>query len=302
MSNLKVNFCGKEFRNPLVLASSPSQGWEEAYKKGIGGVTTKSIWIEPRSGHPKPIIVKQDHFLINAVGGSSGGIEVAREEFVDFREKYDGIPLIASILAKDEEDFVETARQIAELNPDMIEINLSCPNIEDEFGKPLACSVMKVKEVVSNIREVVDGKIIVKLSPNVTNYVEIAIEAEAAGADALCCFNTFGPGLVLDLESRKPILSNKVGGVSGPGIRPLVLKMLHDVYSNVKIPIIGSGGVMTGRDALEMMVCGASLVGIASVLLYEGYPAIAKIKDEMEAWLDENNVDNVEDIIGSLIM
>jgi len=303
MANLKVNFCGVEFLNPLVLASCfwsiTAEDWAKAVENGVGGITTKSIWLNQRDGHPDPIMVGTEHYFINAVGGRDGGLEAANRELPAFLAEHK-VPLIASILAKSEEDFALTAQKVAELNPDMVEINLSCPNIEDEFGKPLACSALKVAEVVRMVKEVVNVPVVIKMSPNVEDHVAIALAAEEAGADALCCFNTFGPGLVMDIETRSPILSNKVGGVSGAGIKPLVLKMVNDIYQAVKIPIIGTGGVMNANDAIEMMMCGASLVGVATLVHYEGYAGFAKMRDEMNTWLDAHGVKDVSEIIGTL--
>lgn len=303
MANLKVNFCGVEFLNPVVLASCfwsiTNQDWQQAVENGVGGITTKSIWLDPRDGHPDPIMVGTEHYFINAVGGRDGGMEAARRELPAFLADQK-VPLIASVLAKSVEDFALTAQKVAELNPDLVEINLSCPNIEDEFGKPLACSVLKVSEVVRLVKQVVNKPVVIKMSPNVENPVAIALAAEEAGADALCCFNTFGPGLIMDVETRSPILSNKVGGVSGAAIKPLVLKMVNDIYQAVKIPIIGTGGVMSGKDAIEMMMCGASLVGVASLVHYEGYAGFAKVVDEMNEWLDSHGINDVSEIIGTL--
>lgn len=303
MANLKVNFCGVEFQNPLVLASGvmgvTAAGLKKIVKAGAGGVTTKSIWLEEHVGHKNPTMVGNENWFINAVGLPDAGIEKAIEEVGAYMKEHPA-PLIANVVGADVKDFPTIAAKVAELNPDLIEINLSCPNVEDEFGKPLACSVIKVREVVKLVKDATSKPVIVKMSPNVEDHVGIALAAEESGADALCCFNTFGPGLVLDLETRMPILANKVGGVSGPGIKPLVLKMVNDIYRSVKIPIIGTGGIISGHDALELMMCGATLVGVGTMVYYRDVEGFGKMRDEMNEWLDEHGVNNVTDIIGTL--
>ncbi len=303
MANLKVKFCGVEFPNPLVLASGvmgvTAAGLLKTARAGAGGVTTKSIWLNEHVGHKNPTMIGTEHYFINAVGVPDAGIEKAQEEMAKYLEKHH-VPLIANVMAKAVEDFEAVVKEVTKLNPDLIEINLSCPNVEDEFGKPLACSVIKVAEVVKLVKSCTDKPVIVKMSPNVEDHVGIALAAEKAGADALCCFNTFGPGLVMDLETRMPILANKVGGVSGPGIKPLVLKMVNDIYKAVKIPIIGTGGVITGNDALEMMMCGASLVGVGTMVYYNDVAGFAEMTTQINGWLDEHGITNIEDIIGTL--
>lgn len=303
MANLKVNFCGVEFPNPLVLASGvmgvTAAGLLKTARAGAGGVTTKSIWLQEHVGHKNPTMIGTEHYFINAVGVPDAGIEKAQEEMAKYLAEHP-VPLIANVMAKAVEDFEGVVKEVTKLNPDLIEINLSCPNVEDEFGKPLACSVIKVAEVVKLVKSCTDKPVIVKMSPNVEDHVGIALAAEKAGADALCCFNTFGPGLVMDIETRMPILANKVGGVSGPGIKPLVLKMVNDIYKAVNIPIIGTGGVITATDAIEMMMCGASLVGVGTMVYYHDVKGFEDMTTQMNSWLDEQGITNLEDIIGTL--
>jgi dihydroorotate dehydrogenase (NAD+) catalytic subunit len=303
MANLKVNFCGVEFPNPLVLASGvmgvTAAGLLKTARAGAGGVTTKSIWLQEHIGHKNPTMIGTEHYFINAVGVPDAGIEKAQEEMAKYLAEHP-VPLIANVMAKAVEDFEGVVKEVTKLNPDLIEINLSCPNVEDEFGKPLACSVIKVAEVVKLVKSCTYKPVIVKMSPNVEDHVGIALAAEKAGADALCCFNTFGPGLVMDIETRMPILANKVGGVSGPGIKPLVLKMVNDIYKAVNIPIIGTGGVINATDAIEMMMCGASLVGVGTMVYYNDIKGFEDMTNQMNSWLDEHGITNIEDIIGTL--
>lgn len=303
MTNLKINFCGVDFPNPTVLASGvmgvTASSLLRVARAGAGGVTTKSIWLEEHLGHKNPTMVGTDEYFVNAVGLPDAGIEKARHEWGKYMKSHP-VPLIANVVAKSEMDFNEVVTEVTKLRPDLIEINISCPNVEDEFGKPLACSVTKVIEVTRNVKNCTDLPVIIKMSPNVTNWVEIAQAAESAGADGLCCFNTFGPGMVIDIDSRFPVLANKVGGVSGPGLRPLVVKMISDIYRSVKIPIIGTGGVIRGEDAIELMMAGASLIGIGTMVYSRDIDGFGFVVDEIKSWCEKNNVKDINEIIGSV--
>jgi dihydroorotate dehydrogenase (NAD+) catalytic subunit len=306
--DLSITYSNVKFPNPLVLASGvlgvTGNGLKHVAENGAGGVTTKSLWLEEHKGHPNPTMVGNEHFFVNAVGLPDAGIEKAKEEcgtYMDWYEKADRkVPLIVNVVAGHADEFGPTAAKLAELNPPMIEVNISCPNVEDEFGKPFACDRDQAARVTKAVREAVPSEIpvIIKLSPNVDNIAEIAKAVEDAGADGLTCFNTFGPGLVIDIETGEPVLANKVGGVSGPGLKPLVIKKVYDVYKAVKIPIIGTGSVVTGRDAIEMMMAGATLVGVGTAVYYRGEEVFQKIADEMSEWCDENGVKNISEIIG----
>jgi dihydroorotate dehydrogenase (NAD+) catalytic subunit len=304
MASLSVHFAGVDFANPIVLASgimgiTASSLIKVAHEGELGGVTTKSIWLTPHQGHKNPVMLGTEHYFINAVGVPDAGIEKAKEELTVYKDNT-SVPLIANVIASSETDYGLITEAISELKPDLIEVNISCPNIEDEFGKPLACSRVKAAEVTKICKSKTDIPVIIKMSPNVEDHVAIARACEDAGADGLCCFNTFGPGMLIDLESRMPVLANKVGGVSGPGIKPLVLKMVNDIYKAVKIPIIGTGGVLTGKDALEMMMCGATLVGVGTMLYYYDIKGFVDMATEMNEWLDKHNIKNITEIIGTL--
>lgn len=304
MANLSVHFAGVNFSNPIVLASgimgiTASSLLYVANTGNIGGVTTKSIWLTPHQGHKNPVMLGTEHYFINAVGVPDAGIQKAKEELLIYK-KNTNKPLIANIIASSETDYGLITEAITELQPDLIEVNISCPNIEDELGKPLACSRIKAAEVTKICKSKTHIPLIIKMSPNVEDPVSIAKACQDAGADGLCCFNTFGPGMIIDLETRMPILANKVGGVSGPAIKPLVLKMVNDIYKAVNIPIIGTGGVLTGKDVLEMMMCGATLVGVGTMLYYYDIQGFTKMIDEMNQWLDKHNIKNISEIIGTL--
>jgi dihydroorotate dehydrogenase (NAD+) catalytic subunit len=302
MANLEVNFCGVKFKNPTVLASGilgvTAASLRNVIKNGAGGVTTKSIWLEEHKGHKNPTMFGTEHYFMNAVGLSDAGIEKAETETFPEYMKNKPAPIIANIVAYKLADFGLLAARIEKLNPDIIELNISCPNVEDEFGKPFACSVVDAAAVTKIVREKTKKPLLVKLSPNVLNIGEIAKACADAGADGFTAINTVGPGLAIDIDLRMPILANKVGGISGPAIKPIAVKAVYDVYKATKLPIIGTGGVMTGRDAIELMMVGARLVGIGTMVYYREVSGFKKVVKEMNEWCEKNGVKNVEEIIG----
>lgn len=306
MANLITRYLGTEFQNPTVLASGvtgvTAATWKSVVSSGAGGITTKSIWLNEHVGHPNPTIITTEHWMMNAVGLPDAGLEKATEEINEYA-KDKKAPLIASIVGGKAEEFAEIAEKMKDLPIDILEINISCPNVEGEFGLPFACVATDAKTVTQAVKKVSGDKpLIVKLSPNVTSITEIANACAEGGADGFCLINTLGPGLAINLEMRMPILANKVGGISGPAIKPLAVKMVHDVYKATKLPIIGTGGVTTGQDALEMMMAGATLVGIGSAVYYRGLDVFRKVANEMKEWCDKNGVENVKDIIGTVKM
>jgi len=302
MIDLSVTFCGVEFRNPLVLASGilgiTASSFHNVVKHGAGGVTTKSLWLHEHRGHPNPVMIANEHYMLNAVGVPDAGIEKAKVELAEYNKKKKA-PIIANIIAGKKADYGEIAEEIVKLSPDIIEVNISCPNVEDEFGKPFACSRDDAASVTREVRRR-SGRVpvIVKLSPNVTDILEIARSVAQAGADGFCCINTLGPGLAIDLEMAQPILANRVGGISGPAIKPLAVRIVHDVWRATKLPIIGTGGVNTGRDAIEMMMAGATLVGVGTAVYYRTVAAFGLITKEIEKWLKDQKISKLRGIIG----
>jgi len=300
--SLKTNFLGITFNNPLVLASGvlgvTGSSLAETVRNGTGGVTTKSIWLDGHKGHPNPVIIAKEQWMMNAVGLPDGGIKKAQEEFLVYR-KQTKAPLVASIVESSIANYVKIAEQLIKFNPDVIEVNASCPNVEDEFGKPFACDINAVSKLTAEIKKVCKNiPISIKLSPNVEDIKSIAKMCEKSGADALTVVNTFGPGLYIDTNTKRPVLANRFGGVSGPGIFPLALKCVYDVSKTVQIPIIGTGGVTSGDDALQMIMAGATLVGVGSAVYYRGSDVFKKITDEMEDYLKRHKISNIEELRG----
>ncbi|MFA5947390.1 MAG: dihydroorotate dehydrogenase [Candidatus Gracilibacteria bacterium] len=302
MANLKVKFCGVKFENPTVLASGvlgvTAASLRNVVRNGAGGVTTKSIWLSEHKGHKNPVMFGTDHYFMNAVGLSDAGIQKAETETFPEYMKDKPAPIIANITAISIKDFGELTERISKLNPDIIEVNISCPNVEDEFGKPFACSVVDSSAVVKACRKMTKKPLIIKLSPNVSDIGEIAKACANEGADGFCAINTVGPGMAIDIDMRKPILANKVGGVSGPAIKPIAVKCVYDVYKATHLPIIGTGGVLNGRDAIELMMVGARLVGMGTMVYFREVSGFGEIVKEIDEWCNKNGVKNLEEIVG----
>jgi dihydroorotate dehydrogenase (NAD+) catalytic subunit len=303
-ADLTVEFCGLHLRNPLVLAAGIlGTGVEllaRVAKSGAGMVTTKSCGPSPREGHPNPTVLDWGHGLINAVGLANPGVEEELTIIDRTREMLGplGVPLVASIFAETVEGFAEVARKISEAQPDFIELNISCPNVTAEFGRPFACDAADAARVTAAVKEVTAIPIIVKLSPNVTDIVAIASSVEQAGADAIAAINAVGPGMIIDIYSGQPILANRVGGVSGAAIRPIAVRCVYDIYETVKVPIIGIGGVSEGRDALEMVMAGATAVGVGSAVHYGGLKVFQSILGEMMAFMIEEGYGSLDELRG----
>jgi dihydroorotate dehydrogenase (NAD+) catalytic subunit len=304
--NLAQTILGVTFDNPTVLASGilgiTASTWKLVAKNGAGAITTKSIWLKEHKGHRNPTIISTEHWTLNAVGVPDAGPEKAREEIGEFM-KDKPVPLIINLIAETVENYGKTAEALLPLKPDFLEVNISCPNIEDEFGRPFACSAPDAAAVTKAVKKVSKKTpVFIKLSPNVENIGVIAKACADAGADGFTVINTVGPGMAIDLRSRMPILANKVGGLSGPGIKPIAVKCVADVYSATKgkLPIIGTGGVYTGDDALEMMLAGASLVGIGTAVGDRGIDVFKNVCDEMQMWCTNEGIDNISDLVGGM--
>lgn len=299
---LKVKFLGIEFNNPLVMPSGILQevsAHYQAEKNGLAGVTTKSMTMEPREGNPLPRVIKYEHGIINSVGLRNPGIKKGVGEWAKFI-KETKIPVICSVFAVKVSDFVYLATEVEKINPTIIELNLSCPNTVDELGQPLGMGVESTAAAVKAVRQALrkETKILAKLSPNVNNIGEVAKAAEDAGADAISAINTVGPGMVIDIRRKKPMLGNLVGGMSGPGIRPLAVRCVWDIYNSVKLPILGMGGVETAKDVVEMMLAGASLVGVGSAWYCHGFGIYEKIKTDLIKYMEENKISSLQELVG----
>lgn len=300
--DLSVEFCGVEFKNPTVLASGilgvTASSLKNVVRNGAGGVTTKSIWLENHEGHKNPTMFGTEHYFLNAVGLSDGGIGKALEETFPEYNKDKPAPIIANVVEKSMDRFGDLVEKIDTAKPDIIEINISCPNVDDKYGKPFSCSAGDAAAVTKAVRGKTKRPLVVKLTPNVPNIAEIAQACADEGADGFTLINTVA-GMGIDLDFRRPILTNKSGGLSGPAIKPVAVKAVYDVYKATKMPIIGTGGVMNGEDALELMMAGARLVGIGTMVYYREAQGFGQVAQEMSDWCEKRGVKSLEEIIGA---
>lgn len=297
---LQTSFLEKAFATPLVLASGvlgvTAASLYRATRNGCGGVTIKSLSKEPRTGHPNPTMLGEKTYFLNAVGLSNPGIAEGVKEIHAFKKMTDA-PLIGSVFAGTADEFAEAATMIADSPIDFLEVDISCPNVGHEFGDPFAYSAKAIETITKKIKAVVKMPVIMKLSPNAWNIAELAKAAEAAGADAITAVNTVS-GMAIDVRARMPILHNKQGGISGPALFPIALNCVYQIYKAVKIPIIGTGGVTTGENALAMIMAGATLVGVGSAVYYRGETAFQQINDELTSIMTEERIDSLADVRG----
>lgn len=304
--DLVCKIAGLAFHSPLVLASgiigTSPELHARAAQSGAGAVTTKSCGLAAREGHSNPVAVDWGHGVINAIGLTNPGAVEEALMMIEARKmlKPLGVPLIASIFAGTVEEFGEVTKIISDSQPDMIEVNISCPNVADEFGTPFAATEKGAAEVTKIVRNNTNIPITVKLAPNVYNLGRIAKAVEAAGADAITAINTM-PGMIIDARAGKPVLCNRTGGISGAALKPIALKCVAEIAQAVKIPIIGTGGVLTGLDAAEMIMAGATAVGVGSAVWYRGVEAFSQIKAELEKFMIREGYQTLDEMRGRAI-
>jgi dihydroorotate dehydrogenase (NAD+) catalytic subunit len=264
-------------------------------KSGVGAIVTKSIGLEPRLGYLNPTAIEVETGIINAMGLPNPGVKEFSEQ-ISFLKKLD-VPIIASIFGKNCNEFEKLATKMEKV--DAFELNMSCPHASG-YGLEIGCDPNLVKKIISDVKNACSVPIFVKLSPNLLNIVEIAITAEKAGADGIVAINTV-KAMKIDINARIPVLSNKTGGYSGKAIKPIGIRCVYDIAKEVKIPIIGVGGITTGEDAIEYMMAGASAVQIGSAVFYRGVDVFKKVCNEIEKWMNNNGYKNINDLIGVAI-
>ncbi len=299
--DISTEIAGLKLGNPTILASGilgvTKKALEQAVKNGIGAATTKSVTVEPRKGHETPVIVETPSGFLNAVGISNPGIDEAIKEFSGWESN---VPLIFNLAGKNADELSLMAKKITESNihVDALELALSCPHTPG-FGTLAGQSTPDAtKEIIKAVKENSRVPIIAKLSPSVSALGEIAKAAESAGASAINMGNTAGPGMVIDIERKSKLPSFGFGGLSGPAMKPIAVRCVYDVYEAVKIPIIGTGGITYGKDAIEMFMAGASTVGIGSATYYRGPKVFKKISKEIEEWMENHNYSSIQEFIG----
>ena len=299
---VNVSFLNLNPERPTVLASGilglTADSMRRVVESGAGAVTTKSFNTEGRKGHPNPSILPFRHGLLNAVGLSNPGVAEVIKEIKKFKAQCEA-PIFASIFGRTIEEYGEVTQQLVEASPDLIEVNVSCPNVRSEFGTPFGDSPQDTAKVTEIVKKYAGNiPISVKLGPHGPGVGRMAKVCEDHGADALTLINTVGPGMLIDIDVRKPILSNKTGGVSGPAILPIAVKSVFEAYEQVRIPIIGTGGVTTAEDAIQMILAGATLIGIGSGVYYQGMEIFRKVNRGIQDYLTKYGFTSPAEIRG----
>jgi dihydroorotate dehydrogenase (NAD+) catalytic subunit len=290
---------GLRLANPTILASGilgySAETLESIVEGGAGAVVTKSVGLKPRVGYANPTIVQTSCGLINAMGLPNPGIN----EFVKMiREAKNilNVPLIVSVYGFSTEDYATVAKKAVDSGADALELNVSCPHVK-ETGSEIGQNPKILTEVVEKVKAVVDKPVFVKLSPNVTSIAETAEAAVKAGADAITAINTV-KAMAIDTETTMPILSNKIGGLSGPAIKSIAVRCVYEIYEQVKVPIIGCGGITNWRDAVEFLLAGASAVQIGTAVALKGPNVFKAVARGIDVYLKKKGFRSVDEIVG----
>ena len=300
MANLKVTIAGVEFQNPVIAASGTfgfGREFSEFYPlSALGGISCKGITLEERPGNPPPRVAETPAGMLNSVGLQNPGVEHFIKDDLPWLKRQ-GTVVIANIAGSTPEDYCRMAEKLSETDVDMVELNISCPNVK-QGGVQFGTTCEGVENITAAVRKACRKPLMVKLSPNVADIAEIAAAAEIAGADALSMINTL-TGMRIDIKTRRPVLHNNTGGLSGPAVFPVAVRMVWQAHQRVKIPIVGMGGVSTWRDAAELMLAGASAVQVGTALFRDPYAPL-KITDGLNCWLDENNAKSAAELTGAM--
>ena len=296
--NTKVNIAGVEFKNPVMVASgtfgSGAEYGEFVDLNRLGAVVTKGVANVPWEGNPTPRVAEVYGGMMNAVGLQNPGIDVFCERDIPFLRKYD-TKIIVNVCGRSEEDYCEVVERLASEDVDMLEINISCPNVK-EGGIAFGQNPKAAETITRAVKKYAKQPVIMKLSPNVTDITEMARAVEAGGADAVSLINTL-TGMKIDINRKQFVLANKTGGVSGPVVKPIAVRMVYQVANTVKIPIIGMGGISTWEDAVEFLLAGASAVSVGTANFYNP-KATEEIADGIAAYMDRNGYAAVPEMVG----
>ena len=296
-SRLATEIAGLKLANPTMLAAGILGLSEESLRRvadaGAGAVVTKSVGLKPREGYLNPSVIQVDGGLLNALGLPNPGVHYFSEEIrgAEFQT-----PIIMSIYGFSPQDFAEVASVAAKAGVDALELNLSCPHVE-RTGAEIGHDPSLVAEVVEKVKSRVDRPVFVKLTPNVADIVEVAKAAVESGADALTAINTVR-AMAIDIETTHPLLANKVGGLSGPPIKPIAVRCVYEIYREVNVPIVGCGGISSWRDVVEFMLAGASAVQIGTAVAFQGLEVFRSVTKGLEVYLREKGFGSVEEIVG----
>lgn len=300
MTDMKVTIAGVDLKNPIITASGAfgyGMEYNEMYDISLlGGISCKGTTLNERQGNPGPRIAETPAGMLNSVGLQNPGSEAFINTYLPWLRQRD-ITVIANIAGHSLDEYREVARRVSEADVDMVELNISCPNVK-EGGMSFGTSCESVETVVSEVRKVCKRPLIVKLTPNVTDIGSIAQAAEAAGADAVSLINTI-TGMRIDIRTRRPILKNNIGGMSGPAVFPVAVRMVREVYKKVHIPIIGMGGVSTWEDAAEMMMAGAAAIQVGAALFRDPYAPL-KIIEGLKDFGEQQGLASISELTGTV--
>lgn len=300
MADMKVKIAGVEFENPLIAASGTfgfGREYAEFYPLStLGGISCKGLTLKERAGNPPPRIAETPGGMLNAVGLQNPGVDYFIEhELPWLREQ--GMRIIANIAGNTPEEYCEMAEKLSDTDVDMIELNISCPNVK-QGGVQFGTSCAGVEGITSAVRKYCKKPLMVKLSPNVSDIGEIAAAAESGGADAISMINTL-TGMRIDINTRRPIIHNNTGGLSGPALLPVAVRMVWQAAGRVKIPIVGMGGISKWQDAVELLLAGASALQIGTVFFSDPYAPV-KILEGLQSYLDRNGIGSVTELTGQI--
>lgn len=296
--NMSVNIAGAEWKNPVTVASgtfgSGAEFSDFVDLNRLGAVTTKGVANVPWAGNPTPRVAETYGGMMNAVGLQNPGIDVFCERDIPFLRKYD-TKIIVNVCGKSVEDYCEVVERLASEDIDMMEINISCPNVK-EGGIAFGQDPKAAEEITKAVKKYAKQPVIMKLSPNVTDIATMAKAVEAGGADAISLINTL-TGMKIDVHRRQFVIANKTGGVSGPAIHPIAVRMVYQVANAVNVPVIGMGGIATAEDAIEMILAGASAVSVGTANFHN--PGVTMdIVDGIEKYMKQYGFSNVKDMVG----
>ena len=300
MTDLSVKIAGVTLQNPVITASGTfgfGHEYSEFYPLSkLGGISCKGITLEERTGNPSPRIAETPSGMLNAVGLQNPGVDHFIEKDLPWL-KQQGTAIIANIAGNTPEEYCAMAEKLSDSDVDLIEMNISCPNVK-HGGVQFGTSCQSVGEITRQVRRHCTKPLMVKLSPNVADIVSMAKAAESEGADALSLINTL-TGMRIDIRTRRPIIRNNTGGLSGPAVFPVAVRMVWQVSSAVQIPIVGMGGISTWQDAVEMIMAGASAIQIGTVLFSDPYAPV-KIVEGLRNYLEEQGIDSITKLTGSV--
>ncbi len=296
--NLSVNIAGVTLQNPVTVASgtfgSGMEYGEFVDLNRLGAVTTKGVANVPWPGNATPRIAETCGGMMNAIGLQNPGLAVFKERDLKFLADYD-TKIIVNVCGRSKEDYIDAVEQLADTNADLLEINISCPNVK-EGGIAFGQNPKMAEEITAAVKKVAKQPVIMKLSPNVTDITEMARAVEAGGADAVSLINTL-TGMKIDVERRTFAVANKTGGLSGPAIKPVAVRMVYQVANAIKLPIIGMGGIRTAEDALEFLMVGASAVAVGTSNFVNPY-ATLEVIDGIAAYMERHGIQDINDLIG----